>query len=58
MIVVGEAGNIARSTDGGATWLGGSSPFTDDLSWVALADGMAGWAVGAGGAVLRTGERA
>ena len=56
MIVVGEAGQIARSTDGGATWVDVPSPFTDDLSWVALADGTTGWAAGAGGAVLHTGD--
>ena len=56
MIVVGEAGHIARSTDGGATWVDVPSPFTDDLSWVALADGTTGWAAGPGGTVLRTGD--
>ncbi len=56
MIVVGEAGHIARSTDGGATWVDVPSPFTDDLSWVALADSAVGWAAGAGGAVFHTGD--
>ena len=54
MIVVGEAGRIARSTDGGLTWVEVPLPSTDDLSWVALADDSAGWAAGANGAVLHT----
>ena len=56
MVVVGEAGHIARSTDGGATWVDVPSPFADDLSWVAFANSAVGWAAGAGGAVFRTGD--
>ena len=57
MIVVGEAGRIAHSTDGGGTWVEApSSPVTNDLSWVALADSTFGWAAGAGGAVLHTSD--
>ncbi len=56
LVVVGEVGHIARSTDGGATWSDVPTPFTDDLSWVAFADGAVGWAAGAGGAVLHTSD--
>jgi photosystem II stability/assembly factor-like uncharacterized protein len=57
MVVVGQTGQIARSTDGGATWVDvPSSPVTNDLSWVALADSTFGWAAGADGAVLHTSD--
>lgn len=57
MVVVGQAGHIARSTDGGATWIEVASPVTTDLNVVALADDAVGWAAGAGGVVLRTDDR-
>ncbi len=56
LVVVGEAGHIARSTDGGATWTDVATPLADDLSWVAFADSATGWAAGPGGVVLRTSD--
>ncbi len=56
MVLVGEAGHIARSTDGGDTWIHVPTPFTDDLNWVAFADSAVGWAAGANGLILRTND--
>src|SRR5690242_15030268 len=55
-IVVGDAGTIIRSTDGGFNWSVVTSPVADQLHAVAFRDTL-GLAVGVGGRVLRSTDR-
>lgn len=50
----GEAGEIFKTTDGGATWVKQNSGITTALQGIAFFDAQNGWAAGAFGAVLRT----
>ena len=53
--VVGDAGMVAVSTNGGATWdAPRASDTTVDLSGVAFSDANRGWAVGAAGTIIAT----
>ena len=53
--VVGDAGMVAVSTTGGATWdAPRASDTTVDLSGVAFSDANRGWAVGAAGTIIAT----
>lgn len=53
-IVVGYAGKVLDTRDGGRTWNVRPSGTDDALLAVHLVDGSAGWAVGQGGTILRT----
>ncbi len=53
-VIVGQAGMIKRSTDGGYTWTSVSSGQTSDLNNVYFLDANTGWAVGTEGIVIKT----
>jgi photosystem II stability/assembly factor-like uncharacterized protein len=53
-VAVGFGGAIARSDDGGKTWVSRPSPTTADLYSVAFITTRRGVAVGAGGVIIRT----
>jgi predicted CXXCH cytochrome family protein len=60
---VGQSGVVAQTADGGATWLTQNSGFgstgsTQDLLAVAFADANTGFAVGSGGAILKSSSQA
>src|SRR5262249_52586600 len=50
----GQFGKILRTTDGGATWIAQTVDTSETLYGVAFADVDHGFAVGMGGAILRT----
>ena len=52
--VVGRAGKILRTTDGGTTWTQQSSSTTGTLLSVSFTDSDNGTVVGSGGTILRT----
>ncbi|MFA4904980.1 MAG: YCF48-related protein [Candidatus Margulisiibacteriota bacterium] len=52
--VVGENGNISRSTDSGATFSNQTSGTANDLIDVFFIDKDTGWVVGDGGTILKT----
>ncbi|HUS16534.1 MAG TPA: YCF48-related protein [Chloroflexia bacterium] len=52
--IVGSAGGIAKSTDGGVTWVAQNRPATYGLTTVRFSDPLVGWAGGYYGALLRT----
>lgn len=52
--VVGEAGLILKTTDGGATWLAHVSPIQVDFNGVFFTTDNEGWIVGDNGTLLRT----
>lgn len=51
---VGDAGQILKTSDGGATWTAQTSNVTTPLTQVKFADAQAGWALGADGTVVKT----
>jgi photosystem II stability/assembly factor-like uncharacterized protein len=51
---VGEAGQLLKTSDGGATWVPQRSGVIDDLQRVAFANPSVGWVVGDHGVVLGT----
>ena len=52
--VVGAAGTILRTTDGGATWTLQTSGTTNALNAVSFVDAKTGTAVGVRGTIVRT----
>jgi photosystem II stability/assembly factor-like uncharacterized protein len=52
--VVGDAGTIKRTADGGATWISQTSTSTATLLSIDFANSTTGWTVGDDGTVLRT----
>lgn len=53
---VGEAGQILKTTDGGATWSGQRSGVSARLTQVRFADLTTGWALGDNGIALKTAD--
>lgn len=51
---VGDAGEIFKTSDGGATWVRQNSGVSVAIQGIAFLDAQTGWATGAYGAVLRT----
>lgn len=51
---VGQAGQILKTMDGGATWVPQVSQLTDDLRYVRFASASVGWIIGDHGATLKT----
>lgn len=51
---VGANGTIARTTNGGATWLPGNAGTVEDLRDVDAADAEVAWAVSGSGRILKT----
>ena len=54
VVVIGDAGTILKTTDGGTTWLTKSSGITENLQKVQFASANVGFAVSANGTVLKT----
>ena len=54
--IVGEAGAIVATQDGGATWTEQASGVEKTLFGVSFADARHGWAVGLDGLILRTND--
>jgi photosystem II stability/assembly factor-like uncharacterized protein len=54
--VVGDAGTVKRTTDGGATWVSQTSTSTATLRSIDFANSTTGWAVGDEGTVLRSAD--
>jgi photosystem II stability/assembly factor-like uncharacterized protein len=52
--VVGEAGQILKTADGGTTWVPQTSQVTADLRHVRFANSTTGWVIGDDGVALRT----
>ena len=52
--IVGKAGKIFKTTDGGSNWFLQTSGTTNNLTSVAFADVNRGWVVGEFGIILRT----
>lgn len=50
----GDAGEIFKTADGGATWVKQNTGITSAIQGIAFLDAQTGWATGAFGAVLRT----
>ena len=51
---VGEVGQILKTTDGGATWVGQHSGVSVRLTQVRFADAASGWAVGDQATIVKT----
>ncbi len=52
--LVGSAGNVRHTTNGGTSWAAQTSGTTQNLRGVAFVGAQNGWAVGSGGVVLHT----
>jgi photosystem II stability/assembly factor-like uncharacterized protein len=53
---VGDGGKMVFTLDGGTTWLEGTTGTAVNLTSIAMTSTLVGWAVGAGGTILRTGN--
>jgi photosystem II stability/assembly factor-like uncharacterized protein len=51
-VAVGLSGTIRRTTDGGVSWSTVTSPTTESLTAVKMANQFVGWAVGVNGVIL------
>jgi photosystem II stability/assembly factor-like uncharacterized protein len=54
--VVGDAGKILKTTNGGTNWIPETSPSTGDLLSVYFVTSLSGWAVGSSGDIIATGN--
>jgi photosystem II stability/assembly factor-like uncharacterized protein len=54
IVLVGERNRIVRSSDGGTTWSLQNTQVTENIYASCFVDQSLGWAVGAGGTILKT----